>query len=160
MRKLTEPVTHRVCYKCLLDKPLTEGFYKDDHSTGGYGYMCKDCHKAYHKERRSKDVARAKAYYALYPQKRKEILRKNKYGITREEYDAMLVAQNYVCAICGKSQNRKTRGVLQPLSVDHDHKTGKIRGLLCHKCNIVLGLMGESPEMIPKIRTYLLHYRT
>lgn len=62
----------------------------------------------------------------------------HKYKITPEQYDAMLASQNAKCAICGDSQNVKTacgRGHSGRLHVDHDHKTGEIRGLLCNVCN-------------------------
>ena len=65
------------------------------------------------------------------PAKRKPT-RRRQLGLSVEDYDAMLAAQGGVCAICGNPP--KTRR----LDVDHDHKTGKVRGLLCHRCNRAL----------------------
>src|SRR3990167_4775090 len=61
------------------------------------------------------------------------------FKITQDQYDAMWEAQGGVCAICGKACAMKS-----VLSVDHDHESGKVRGLLCGKCNIGLGLLGDN----------------
>lgn len=64
------------------------------------------------------------------------------YGITAEQFDAMALAQGGVCGICGKPDaNKRWKGRLH---VDHCHKTGKVRGLLCTSCNLTLGRIGES----------------
>ena len=73
---------------------------------------------------------------------------KKLYGITAEEYDAMLESQGNVCAICKKPQPTKRR-----LSVDHDHETGKVRGLLCTTCNLVLGY--HETDWLEKAKAYL-----
>jgi hypothetical protein len=66
--------------------------------------------------------------------------RKYKYGVTDDVFNTMLAAQNGLCAICGKPETSLGRtGRVKPLSIDHDHATGKVRGLLCHGCNIRLG---------------------
>ena len=87
-------------------------------------------------------------------QARKKHLRK-KYGITPEQYDVMFKQQNGVCAICGKPERvRKNTGVINRLSVDHDHKTGKVRGLLCHSCNVRVGVL-DNVKFIEKAKIYL-----
>lgn len=70
---------------------------------------------------------------------RKAHLRRN-FGITLEQYTEMLVKQGGVCAVCGGLNPTPTRR----LAVDHDHKTGKIRGLLCGPCNLHLGKFEDS----------------
>jgi hypothetical protein len=83
---------------------------------------------------------------------------KSEYGITLERYDAMLITQKGVCAICGKANANGKR-----LSVDHDHKccAGKkscgkcVRGLLCEICNPALGLLNDSPELFLNSIRYL-----
>jgi len=68
--------------------------------------------------------------------------RKRKYGLSEKQYAAMLSAQNGVCFLCGKPETARTKkGVLRSLHVDHDHETGKVRGLLCLKCNHALGYL-------------------
>lgn len=79
------------------------------------------------------------------------------FGITLDEYDAMLKKQNFVCAICGEKEtaiNSKTKKTVD-LSVDHCHETGKIRGLLCSKCNTGLGLFKDSKDLLQKAIDYL-----
>lgn len=84
-------------------------------------------------------------------QRRKETLKHN-YGITPEDYDKLLVEQNGLCAICGA--NEPGRGH-QHFSVDHDHETGVVRGLLCNNCNRGLGLLGDNIEGIKRALNYL-----
>lgn len=74
-----------------------------------------------------------------------------KYGITAEEYADMVARQNGVCCICGKPpQGKYTR-----LSVDHCHKTGRVRGLLCNRCNRAIGLFEDDPRLITVAAAYL-----
>lgn len=63
------------------------------------------------------------------------------YGLTVQQYNEYLLKQKGVCAICGKQETRINPRTHKPyaLSTDHDHKTGKVRGLLCYKCNTGLG---------------------
>lgn len=81
------------------------------------------------------------------------------FGITQEQYDAMELAQNHKCAICGKEETSKdSRQVLREirrLAIDHDHNTGKIRGLLCRRCNTVLGQLEDDPSLFRAAADYL-----
>jgi len=76
-------------------------------------------------------------------------------GITRQTYDQMHLRQNGVCAICQRPETRVIRGKLATLCVDHDHATGKIRGLLCGRCNAGLGLLGDTIASIETALSYL-----
>lgn len=80
------------------------------------------------------------------------VLRRN-FGITAEQYDAMLIKQKGVCAIC--SSKHKT----MRLSVDHCHKTGKVRGLLCGRCNTGIGMLADSVKLVTAAKIYLESYR-
>lgn len=79
------------------------------------------------------------------------------YGISNEDYGEMLKAQNSKCEICGgegflmKNQHHRMK-----LVVDHDHKTGKVRGVLCHNCNRALGLFKDSVENLDRAKEYLI----
>lgn len=84
---------------------------------------------------------------------RKSML-KHDYGITVEEYDAMSARQNGVCAICGRPQSAR-RG---RLSIDHDHKTGSIRGLLCTNCNSALGMVNDRIDLLKEMIEYILRW--
>ena len=77
------------------------------------------------------------------------------YGIAVDDYDKMFKKQNGVCAICGKPETKISRSGVRRLSIDHNHKTGKIRGLLCCKCNIGIGSFLESVEFLLKAIKYL-----
>lgn len=78
--------------------------------------------------------------------------RRYKYGLTDEAYTAILLAQGGGCAICGGQSRSKKKGTL---CVDHDHKTGLVRGLLCDVCNQAIGLFCDSPERMRKASSYL-----
>jgi len=66
---------------------------------------------------------------------------KIKYNLTPEKYQAIHDAQGGVCAICLEPESFLTpKGNIRPLAVDHDHNTGKVRGLLCDRCNLGLGV--------------------
>lgn len=90
-----------------------------------------------------KDYAIVNAYY------------KRNYNISLKDYLGIAEHQNFVCAICHKenfAMNKCHSGVLV---VDHDHKTGKVRGLLCHNCNRALGLLKDNKEIIQNCLSYL-----
>lgn len=86
--------------------------------------------------------------------RRKEMNRalslKKKFGISVEQYDNMLIAQNGVCAICHGLNGNKHN-----LAVDHDHKTGAIRQLLCQRCNTSIGLLEEDTALLQKMIDYI-----
>ena len=75
---------------------------------------------------------------------------KRNYGITLKEYEELIQEQNNVCAICGQvcSTGKK-------LAIDHDHTTGKVRGLLCKNCNVALGQFKDSVDVLQKAIKYL-----
>ena len=73
------------------------------------------------------------------------------YGISLEEYNEMLVKQNYSCAICGMHRSHMKKN----MAVDHDHQTGKNRKLLCNKCNTAIGLLKEDIGIIYNMINYL-----
>ena len=72
---------------------------------------------------------------------------KKLYGLTREDYEAMLTEQGGLCLICRKP--------MDPPAVDHDHATGAVRGLLCRSCNSAIGLLGDDPQMLQRAIEYL-----
>lgn len=79
------------------------------------------------------------------------------FGISLQDYNEMLEAQNYRCAVCEKPHGsdihsgKRTKG----LGVDHDHVTGEVRGLLCNDCNRGIGQLGDSPQRLRKAAEYL-----
>lgn len=81
---------------------------------------------------------------------------KRYYGITQAEYDALLKKQNGTCAVCDSTGDNSVKGGQQALSVDHDHKTGEIRGLLCRKHNFAIGQIDDDPKVAERILWYLV----
>jgi hypothetical protein len=82
---------------------------------------------------------------------RRDVIIRNQYGITLAEYNTMLEAQDYKCAICGNEDEVEGRR----LAIDHCHTTGKVRGLLCGKCNRGLGLFYDNEELLQSAIKYL-----
>ncbi len=83
---------------------------------------------------------------------------RRKYGITLEQYDEMFKLQGGVCALCkqGESTKRRKKGEgRERLAVDHCHDTGRVRGLLCFKCNTAIGALGDTEESAKKVVEYL-----
>jgi hypothetical protein len=95
--------------------------------------------------------AHREANYAMYRDKQ---LRRT-FGIGSNEYDAMVAEQNGVCAICAQPETALRKGKVLPLCVDHNHRTGENRGLLCTACNIGIGSLAESPERLRAAIAYL-----
>ena len=88
---------------------------------------------------------------AADPEKVRESIRKShlrrKYGLTPEQYSALVDAQCGQCAICGRGD--------EYLCVDHSHSAGIVRGLLCHGCNKAVGFLHDSPDLLRKAANYL-----
>lgn len=74
-----------------------------------------------------------------------------KFGLTLEDYDAMIAAQGGGCACCGRTVNKSGRR----LGVDHDHRTGHVRGILCHHCNAGIGHLGDTLDGLRRAVAYL-----
>jgi hypothetical protein len=104
-------------------------------------------------------IEATRAYQAEYRAKNRSALcdreRKRKFGITRNEYANMFHSQNGVCAICSEPETATRLGVIKALSVDHDHKTGKVRGLLCSDCNTGIGKLKENRNVFISAIKYL-----
>lgn len=92
-----------------------------------------------------------KEYRKRRPERVRNTVLKRMFGITVDEYEAMLKAQGGVCKICEKPQVKS--GVR--LCVDHCHGTGRIRGLLCDNCNRAIGLMRDDPDLLARAIAYL-----
>src|SRR5437870_6973504 len=80
---------------------------------------------------------------------------KQLYGITLEEYNKLFKIQNGICIICHLPEKRSKYNDVFKLCIDHNHETSKIRGLLCHNCNQILGHSKENISILEKCITYL-----
>jgi len=165
----------KVCIKCNLKKPVDYFGTRSRNSDGKRG-RCKKCEKLDRKAYLSgeKGSATSKAYakkwYAenmvserrrqaawakdnaehLFNYRRKSLLAK--YGINSDIYNSMITDQKGSCKICGtKNPGRKNKHFY----VDHCHKTGKVRGLLCAHCNLAIGQFGDNPDIILRASMYV-----
>jgi hypothetical protein len=118
---------HKWCPQCQDYRPLDMFASRYDKKEKRAAY-CKPCTRSYNRKRRLEII----------------------YGLTQEEFDFLMMCQDYRCAICGGKPRKYM------LSVDHDHDTGEVRGLLCSRCNHkLLGSANDDPERLRKAADYL-----
>lgn len=162
-RAASPPKMDKRCPRCGDVKPLSE-FYKQHLGGGCY---CKACWNIYCRD--SNRAANANGLCGVHREpvvhgtvcprcvqnSRNHLLRK--YGITDEQYRDMLAAQGGGCAICGKIKDTRHGriGIIRRLQIDHDHETGRIRGILCTNCNNGLGRAKDNPERLRAMAEYL-----
>lgn len=159
------------CTKCTTEKPLVE-FSPSKQGKFGVFCYCKKCSSALATERYHKDIVKSRAKMRENRLKNPEKARLNcrnqyhknknkhknyslkKYNIDLNDYNEILKNQNNCCAICKNPQS----DFIKSLAVDHDHKTGRIRALLCEKCNVGLGSFRDNPELLRKAADYIEFY--
>ena len=154
-------ITEKFCNGCKQTLSI-ELFSKSKRD--GYASRCKPCLNKESRDRkrvqaqdpeyRKKMALKAREYRKIKPRSyltRKKEWLKSLYGMTLEEYDNMFNKQNGVCAICFQPCKSK-----KGLAVDHNHKTGKVRGLLCANCNGAIGMLQEDPAIIDRAKEYIL----
>jgi len=146
----------KICTKCRKEKPLSE-FSIDKKKKDGFRTSCKECNHNYYLENKEKINLSHKNWQSKNKDYIKIYNRIIKYGVTLEQYNKMLEAQNGVCAICGQVEKIIDKRVNRTVSlaVDHNHSTGKVRGLLCVKCNSILGLANDNMILLQKSIEYL-----
>lgn len=133
-----------ICPGCGINSPILNKIY------------CVDCTARKHdrdilyrinnKEKRDK-------WQKDYYKRNYNRIRVRRYEITFTEYKDLLETQKGLCKICQSSNNGKT------LHIDHDHVTGKVRGLLCNQCNVGLGSFRDNPELLQGAIEYLTTHK-
>lgn len=98
----------------------------------------------------------SKEWYRNNKNRVKDLQLQREFGITLQQYNEMLLVQNGTCAICFNGPDAKNK----MLAVDHDHKTGKIRSLLCRGCNVGIGNLKDDPKLLIKAAQYLLNHNS
>lgn len=141
----------KICSRC---HELKTEFHRNSRKNDLLRSDCKDCRNAYRRKYRQKNKPQFTKYENTEKFKNKSFEQKLKrqYGITIQDFNIMLNNQNGLCKLCNKPEIHKTK---KKLSVDHCHITGKVRGLLCHRCNVFLGLVKEDISVLNKAIEYL-----
>lgn len=142
----------RLCPCCKIEKQA-EDFWRAKRTKDGLQIYCKSC--TYQKRKENNNNVRASGR-KWYHSKGKYLKQSQTYNISVEDLKA-LYENTKVCEICGKTEESKTSldGHAYGLVVDHNHKTGELRGLLCRNCNSGIGLLQEKPEVLKLAIQYL-----
>jgi hypothetical protein len=172
--KLHGPVGGKLCTRCKTIKPLSDF---SDQKRGRYGRSpwCKKCVIAKRlsractislKEKRcsrckqvkpidsfqvSRSAPHGRQSQCIECQRWTKI--QSKYGLTKQQFEAILISQNGVCDICKIP-------TADSLLVDHCHSTGKVRGLLCNRCNSALGYVRDNTEIIGRLSDYIKKHQS
>ena len=129
----------KTCGHCKLPRKVGD-FYRNKGKPGGRSRTCRFCQEEY-----------CKSWRRRHPKKSCEIRRRSRikhaYGLSGGEFDRLLTRQSNQCAVC--------KSPLTKPCVDHDHRTGKVRGLVCRDCNLAVGHFKDDPERMRKAIRYL-----
>jgi hypothetical protein len=148
-------------------KPLSS-FNKDKRKKSGYTPQCRQCRHASEKIWRDKHPeelkAKRKQRELKLPKEERTKRRRHtnimsKFKMTVSDYEFLWDKQGGLCAICKRPERAKRDGVVKYLAIDHDHKTGKIRGLLCSACNSGIGQLQDDPFILAEAIRYLMKKR-
>lgn len=155
---ITSSADTKLCSLCGLTKPFDD-FHKSPLGRDGRQSRCKVCAIAKAREAYLADPEKKKAQVAAWvaanPERTELTQRRSrmkKYGITLADYEDRLGSQGGACAICRVAEPGRGR---KHFCVDHDHKTGAVRGLLCMNCNDGLGRFKDRPEVLLAAVEYL-----
>lgn len=132
----------KICSVCNESKDLSCFFWKKKGET--LEACCKQC-----------SSARALTWRTANKHKIRDTSYKKKFGITLEEYESKLKYQNYCCAICETPQ----KDFNLRFAIDHNHKTGEVRDLLCGQCNAAIGMAKEDENILQKMIKYLQKHK-
>lgn len=149
-----EEVLTQICRWCERELSLAD-FHPNKASRLGVTRACKKCQSE-----------RAMRWVDENPDKALNSHLRRRFGITLDQYNAMVAEQGGVCAICGEppaiystpgGRRRQGRQVRPRLVVDHNHETGEVRGLLCTPCNRGIGFLKDNPAIVASALKYLEH---
>jgi len=178
----------KICPKCKVEK-LAEDFNKSKNRSDGLSVYCKDCNKEYreinkitlsnkkkeyYKSVREEKLKYNKQYFQnnisrckdnnkkYYENNKQKVIKRSKvrrykidFGITLEDFDKRLSLQQNKCLGCGKELTEKGDACL-----DHNHTSGKVRGILCRNCNLAIGGAKDNIEILKKVIKYIIKYNT
>lgn len=150
----------KFCPSCKKTK-VASGWPKHKNRRGGLGSVCKSCMKSSSKNWYKKNAKRrnkqTQSYYEKNKDRQKDLYLQRKFGITLDQYNEMLVAQNGVCKLCNRPERakQKSTGKVKSLAVDHCHDSNRVRGLLCYHCNHIIACLGDNEESAEKLLMYM-----
>lgn len=168
------------CSKCGNTK-ATVDFYQSTKAKDGLTHWCKECMResarAHGRKNSGRKRDQLRQWRAENPEKGAEYRKRHrekyghdhfvarerertllKYGMSVDDFDRLLASQGGGCAICKSTERvHVVRGEdrLRKLSVDHDHTTGVVRGILCNVCNRAVGLLQDDPALLAEALAYL-----
>jgi hypothetical protein len=141
----------KTCSRCKQSKRKSE-FHLRSTARDGHMSHCKSCNALKARRWRKKNPERRRELDKRYDLKRWSAFLKRKYGMTIDQYNAMLLGQRGLCAICGDA---RPGGRTNRMHVDHCHSTKIVRGLLCSRCNQMLGYAKDDPSRLIRAAFYL-----
>jgi hypothetical protein len=137
------------CNRCKTKKRVCE-FGRDKDTPIGYARKCRECNRNYQANRRKQRPEHCAK------QHRAAVLKM--YGCDLYTYQTLLEKQDHKCAICRQPETNVRKGKTQSLSIDHDHDSKKIRGLLCANCNVAIGMLRDDITILESAIDYLKSY--
>lgn len=155
------------CSKCGRLKPEEQFYLRSDGRPRSY---CKECYRIHNREQYKRHQTKREEYDAArgsgwnrHPENREKYMPTDRqahdkylqrtYGIDIEEFDRIWSSQGETCAVCEGRHSDSARN--RRPTVDHDHKTGRVRGLLCFTCNTSIGKLGDTYEALQRAADYL-----
>lgn len=154
----SEPPASRVCKECHETKPLAE-FTVAHSCRWGRSHTCRPCWNvyvtAYQKGYRKTDPANSDEFREQRRKWTRSSHLRRRFGIDYADYERILAAQGGVCAICGGTELRRHHKFM---SIDHDHTSGAIRGILCDNCNQGLGNFKDKRGLLKAAMAYLAQH--
>lgn len=152
MADILKGVAYKTCTKCRESKPA-HNFHKNKNFKDGRMNICASCRRKYKKDYYKKTIdrqrKRSRVYYSNHKDKAANYQLKSKYGIDLKTKEELLKFQDYRCKICSCPLCYETA------KVDHDHNSGRIRGILCSNCNLALGLLHDDTCILNNMIEYL-----
>lgn len=170
---MNDVTKNKRCSSCKEEKDVSE-FPKNKGTSSGLNAQCRVCsskkHAIYYRMNKSKiqdshrrwrlnnpetHRARGRRWTRKNPEKAKAMYVRSDHGISMDEFQKMHDSQKGLCKVCSKPERAIYRGKTRSLCIDHNHKTGKIRGLLCHRCNVALGLLEDDFRIVESLLEYI-----
>lgn len=136
--------------ECPSCKDPNASFNTSKTTKDGLRYSCKSCEKINSANWRKTNKEKCRAYDKNRKERKREQNYRRKYGISIDTYESMLKEQGGCCMICRRAELKDKK-----LDIDHCHRTGKIRGLLCARCNKTIGLLEDDGQLALNMIAYL-----